>query len=202
MLPNSIQKFVKVMSYLPSIGPRQAMRLAFHLISLGKNKVDELTNAIDGLKNINRCPECFFVYEMRTSGVHGDTRCPICSNVNRQQNVIAILEKETDLLSLEKTKKFSGRYFIVGNLKKSGLPETEQKLRLNSLKKRLENKNAEEIILAINPTAYGDAGALWLKGELKNCAKKITRLGRGIPTGGEIEFADEDTLGGALDNRN
>lgn len=199
MLPDSIQKFVKIVSYLPSIGPRQATRLAFYLISLGKNEIEELSQAIAGLKDIERCPECFFISE--NNKFTSSPSCPICSNPNRQQDTIAVVEKETDVLSLEKTKKFNGRYFIIGDLKKTGLPETEQKLKINGLKKKLKNNPAKEIILAINPTAYGDAGALWLKRELKDYTKKITRLGRGIPTGGEIEFADEDTLGGAIDNR-
>ena len=190
------------MSYLPSIGPRQATRLSFYLIGLGKDEISELASAIDGLKNIDRCPECFFITTSVIASSAKQSLCPICSNPNRRKDYIAVVEKETDILSLEKTGKFSGRYFVIGDLKKSGLPETEQKLRLNYLKTRLEKEGgAEEIILAINPTTYGDAGALWLKDELKNSAKKITRLGRGIPTGGEIEFADEDTLGGALDNR-
>lgn len=199
MLPHSVQKFVEIVSRLPSIGPRQATRLAFYLVNLGKNEINELAGAIDGLKTVDRCSDCFFIHGGQSK------LCSICANSQRRRDCVAVVEKETDLLSLEKTGKFAGRYFVIGDLKKSGLPETEQKLRLNHLKKRIGDENngglIGEIILAINPTAYGDAGAFWLKQELKNHARKITRLGRGIPTGGEIEFADEETLGGALDNR-
>ena len=115
-----------------------------------------------------------------------------------------IVEKETDLISLERPKKFSGRYLVLGELTKSGVLESVQKLRLNNLKefiKRELNGQAQEIIVAINPTAYGDLNAMIISKELEGFSKKITRLGRGIPTGGEIEFSDEETLGQALERR-
>lgn len=107
-------------------------------------------------------------------------------------------------MSLEKTKKFNGWYLVIGELHKTGELEPEQKLRLASLKKFVKkelNGSASEIVLAVNPTIYGDLGASLLKKELEGCAEKITRLGRGIPTGGEIEFADEETLSNALEKR-
>jgi recombination protein RecR len=149
-----------------------------------------------------------------------DDLCDICRNPERQQNVIAIIEKETDLISLESTHKFKGRYLVLGELTKTGVLESNQKLRLNSLKSWIKkelpsagsgqegqahstsSRQAEEIILALNPTTYGDLNASMLTKELESYAKKITRLGRGIPTGGEIEFADEETLQNALERRN
>lgn len=117
--------------------------------------------------------------------------------------MIAIVEKETDLMSIEKAKKFLGRYLVLGDIGKDGILDPEQKLRLNHLKATVQKNfgQAEEIILALNPTTLGDIEASLLAQELKPIAKKVTRLGRGLPTGGEIEFADEDTLGGALENR-
>lgn len=196
MLPNPIKRFIEVFSSLPSIGPRQATRLSFHIKSLGNSVIKELSKAVAGLENINTCGQCFFIYESE--------KCPICTNAQRRKDVFAVVEKETDLISLEKTKKYDGRYLILGDLKKDGILETVQKLRLNSFKKLIEKDlggKAEEIILAINPTTYGDLNASIIAQELKSHAQKITRLGRGIPTGGEIEFADEDTLGSALENR-
>lgn len=193
MLPESIKKFIDSFAKLPGIGPRQATRLAFYIKSLGDAAVDDLSQSIHQLKNLKTCAECFFTHENQL--------CPICANPQRDKRVIAIVEKETELISLEKTKKFTGVYLVLGESTKNGLLSTLQKLRLNSLKARLHNEPAEEIILAINPTTYGDISAGVIAQELKGCAKKISRLGRGIPTGGEIEFADEDTLSGALDNR-
>jgi len=198
MLPEPIKKFVDLFSNLPSIGPRQATRLAFYLASLGKEQISQLAQSLAGLQQLKRCPSCFATYQ------NPEAQCLICLNSQRRRDVIMVVEKETDLVSLEKTKKFAGRYLVLGELRKTGLLEPEQKLRINSLKNLIKKEGggqAEEIILAINPTTYGDLNAATLAQEFKDFAKKITRLGRGIPTGGEIEFADEDTLSGALSNR-
>lgn len=189
MLPEPIKKFIDVFAQLPSIGPRQAMRLAFYLTSLGQSSLLEVAQAIDQLKHLKPCPKCFFI------SLNG---CPICSNQNRNKKIVAIVEKETDLISLEKTRKFKGIYLVLGELNKIGVLSPEQKLKLNHLKSKAP---LDEVVLAINPTSYGDMNAALIAQELNGCTQKITRLGRGIPTGGEIEFADEDTLGSAIDNR-
>lgn len=198
MLPDPIKKFVDEFSKLPSIGPRQATRLAFYISNLGKTKVKEIAETVAGIANLATCSRCFRTH------VGSSNFCSICSDPTRSNSLIAIIEKETDLLSLEKTKKFNGWYLVMGELHKNGELEPEQKLRLASLKsfiKKELNGKADEIILATNPTVYGDLNAATLKKELEESAQKITRLGRGIPTGGEIEFADEDTLGSAIDKR-
>lgn len=198
MLPEAINNFIEVFSRLPSIGPRQATRLAFHILSLGKSDVNTLAKVVAGLENLKTCPDCFFIHDNQSE------QCFICGNPQRKKGVIMIIEKETDLISLERTKGFNGRYFLIGNLKKNLVLESEQKLRLNSLKNFIKKNlsgRAQEIILAINPTTYGDITASLIRNELLGLTEKITRLGRGIPTGGEIEFSDEDTLNGALENR-
>ena len=199
MLPEPIKKFVDVFSRLPSIGPRQATRLAFLIASLGKTKIKEISAAVNSLDALSTCARCFRTHTSNSK------LCSICSDPTRRSSLIAIIEKETDLISLEKTRKFNGWYLVLGDLRKTGELEPEQKLRLQSLKSFIEKElggTAEEIIFAVNPTIYGDLNSAFLKKELEGYAKKITRLGRGIPTGGEIEFADEDTLGNALDHRN
>jgi recombination protein RecR len=213
MLPDSIKKFVEIFSQLPGIGPRQAMRLAFKLIAGGKNKIEETSQSVSDLRYIKICSDCFFVHTNK------DGLCDICRDPQRQKGVIMILEKETDLISIERTKKFKGRYLLLGDLTKSGVLESGQKLRLNNLKSFIKKSPpsagsgqapsagsgqvgmAEEIIIATNPTTYGDLNASIIAKELEGVSKKITRLGRGIPTGGEIEFADEETLGQALERR-
>lgn len=197
MLPEPIKKFIEIFSTLPSIGTRQATRLAFKLISSGRAKIEETAEVVSDLKYLKICSQCFFVHQNK------DNLCNICSDSNRQQNIIAIIEKETDLISLERTKKFKGRYLVLGELSKTGVLESVQKLRLNHLKDWIKKQGgqAEEIIIAINPTTFGDLNASMIAKELSPFAKKITRLGRGIPTGGEIEFADEETLGQALERR-
>ncbi|MDP3999129.1 MAG: toprim domain-containing protein [bacterium] len=220
MLPNPIKNFVDAFARLPSIGPRQATRLAFYISNLGKAKIRELAEAIADLANLVTCSRCFRAYtpasgqdpsagsgQAHSAGsgqVGKGGLCSICSDSTRDKSLIAVIEKETDLLSLEKTRKFNGWYLVLGELSKLGELGPEQKLRLSSLKDFIKKElsgSAEEIIIATNPTAYGDLSAVTLKKELEGNAGKITRLGRGIPTGGEIEFADEDTLGSALDRR-
>lgn len=201
-LPAPIQTVVDELSELPSIGPRQAIRLAFFLIGEGKQNIRGLAMGIAGLADIKICERCFFIHE------NPGPFCDICKNPHRAQNVIMVVEKETDLISLENTGKFTGCYFVIGEIPKTGFLEDWQKLRLQSLKSFIEKAapaglggKAEEIILAFNPTSLGDLQASLLTKELAPLAKKISRLGRGLPTGGEIEFADDDTLSSALERR-
>jgi len=197
-LPDPIQRIADELSELPSIGPRQAIRLAFHLVGRKKEDIRALALAVDGLRHIKICERCFFVHQ-NENGL-----CDICKNQNRNQRIVMVVEKETDLISLENTRKFIGRYFIVGPVPKTGLLEDWQKARLASLKQFIQqnfNNQIDEIILAFNPTSLGDFQASLLTKELGPFAKKISRLGRGLPTGGEIEFADDETLGSALERR-
>jgi recombination protein RecR len=220
MLPPPIKKFIEIFSSLPAIGPRQAHRLAFYIRSLGNKRIQEISDTVKNLENVSVCEQCFFTHgaspvyppklaerrEKFYPEISEETQteesslCFICSNSDRDTSTVAIIEKETDLISLEKTKKFFGRYLILGDLKKDGFLNDEQKRRLDSLRKSA-NKKFKEIIIALSPTIYGDINAQTILSELNGVAVKVTRLGRGIPTGGEIEFADEETLGSALDNR-
>lgn len=198
MYPLSIQKFIEIISKLPSIGKRQALRLAFYL-TRRKEILRQLKNSLDDLeKNIKLCEQCSLPFE------GNGALCDICNDKNRIKNIICIVEKETDVFSIEATKQFKGVYHILGQMIDPNNFESYQKLGLEKLEGRiaqLPNKIAEEIILALNPTTEGDLTAMYLERKLKNLTKKITRLGRGIPTGGEIEFSDEETLKNALFNR-
>lgn len=210
-LPDPIQNVADELSELPSIGPRQAIRLAFYLTGQSKENIKDLAQSIDSLKNIKICERCFFIHQ------NEENICDICKNPNRKQSVITVVEKETDLVSLENTGKYTGRYFIVGAIPKTGYLEEWQKLRLQSLKnfikkdlidpstssgqEKISAGQADEIIFAFNPTSLGDLQASLLAKELSPLTKKVSRLGRGLPTGGEIEFADDETLGSALERR-
>jgi recombination protein RecR len=198
-LPDPVQRVVDALAELPSIGPRQAVRLAFYLIGQNKEYLRTLAQSIDGLRSIKICERCFFIHQ------NEGALCDVCANPARNQRIIMVVEKETDYLSLENTKKFTGRYFIIGPIPKTGFFEPWQKTRLQSLKKYIEGDlggTADEIIVAFNPTTLGDFQSSLLLKELAPLAKKMSRLGRGLPTGGEIEFADDETLGSALDRRN
>lgn len=197
-LPPALERVVRELSELPSIGPRQAIRLAVFLVGRGVDRVRALAQAIDGLRAVKACSDCFFVHE------NDSALCDICKNPSRRRGVIMIVEKETDVLSVENTGKYAGRYCVIGSISKTGLLENSQKLRLQFLKRFIEKElegKAEEIILGFNLTTIGDFHASLLAKDLRPLAKKITRLGRGLPTGGEIEFADDETLGGALEHR-
>lgn len=201
-LPAPIQKAVDQLSELPSIGPRQAIRLAFYLIGQGEQHIHDLAAGIAALGKIKTCERCFFIHK------NAGALCDICANPRRAQGTIMVVEKETDLISLENTGKFAGRYFVIGEIPKAGMLENWQKLRLQSLKKFIESPapnglggKADEIILAFNPTSMGDLQASLVTKELGPLSKKMSRLGRGLPTGGEIEFADDETLSAAMERR-
>ena len=197
-VPSPLTKFVEIFSSLPGVGPRQAIRLAFHFITQGVAFNDEVAKTILALKRIKVCRQCFYIHE-NESGL-----CDICSDPNRNRKLVAIVEKETDLMSIENTGEFQGRYLILGDLSRTGILEAAQKLRLNSLKdwimKELGGK-AQEIIIALNPSPQGELMTNLITEELKGLTERVSRLGRGIPSGGEIEFADEETLGSALKRR-
>ncbi len=197
-LPDPVQKVVDALAELPSIGPRQAIRLAFYLINEGKENLHTLAESVDGLRAIKICARCYFIHENEGS------LCDICANAARNMRIIMVVEKETDLLSLENTKKFTGRYFIIGQIPKTGFLEDWQKTRLQNLKRFVTEElggQADEMVFAFNPTTLGDFQTSLVMKELMPFAKKISRLGRGLPTGGEIEFSDDETLGSALERR-
>ena len=197
-LPDPIKHVADELTELPGIGPRQAIRLAFFLVGEGKDKLQTLAQSVDALGDLKLCSRCFFVHQNA-----GDL-CDICANPNRNQSLILIEEKETDLVSIESTGKFPGRYFIISEIPKTGVLDAGQKIRLQSLKEFVKKElggQAQEIILGFNPTSLGDLQSSLLFKDLSPLAKKISRLGRGLPTGGEIEFADDETLGASLDRR-
>ncbi|MFH1401840.1 MAG: recombination mediator RecR [Parcubacteria group bacterium] len=197
MQSNSIQKLIDLFSKFPTIGPKTAARFVYYLIGLKKEEVQEITNAVSELKkNIKTCAFCFKPFE----GL--GHLCEICSNPGRDKSMLCVVEKEPDLNSIEKTKKYRGRYFILGGTISRLRKKEIEKLRIKDLVLRVKKgKDTKEIILAINPTAEGEATTLYLERLLKPYGKKTTRLGRGLPIGGELEYADEETLASALESR-
>ena len=196
--PKAISKLVDILAALPGVGPRQAVRLAFHMIRLGKGAQKELEEALHSLQEVAICKRCFYIHE------DGGEFCEICSDKGRDHSIIAIVEKETDLISLENTNHFKGRYLVLGELGRGGVLGPDQKLKLKSLASWIKDElggKAQEIIVALNPNPQGDFIATQISREIESLTEKVTRLGMGIPSGGEIEFADEDTLGSALERR-
>ena len=141
-------------------------------------------------------PECFSIHDNEKD------LCEICDNSSRDKNQVAIVEKETDLFSIESTQRYNGVYLCLGDIKKAGKLDETQKIKLDSLKARSSSLGKlREIIIAFSPTTAGDISAEIIAEYIKGAAERITRLGRGIPIGGEVEFADTDTLSEALDGR-
>lgn len=211
MFSKSVQKLVNLFSEFPTIGPRTASRFVFYLIQLPKEKVEELVASIQDLKSkIKFCSFCFNPFETNDSE---KTLCEICENNSRDRSSLCVVEKETDLISIEKTKKYRGLYFIFGGtvatLKKNDI----EKLRVEELGDRLRSPQGfgiitifKEIIIAINPTPEGKATSILIEKTIKKTLKdnlpKITHLGLGLPVGGELEYADEETLENAFERRN
>lgn len=184
MLPESIQNLINQFVKLPSVGPRQAARFVFYLIKQPKTEIEEFARALFNItKNLKNCSLCFRVIENLDI-------CPICKNRQRDKSTICIVEKDTDIEVIEKTGRYNGLYYV---LDKS---ETEN---LKKLIKRIKNdKDVKEAIVATSATTDGDTMALYISRLLKPLNIKTTRLGRGLSTGSELEYMDEETLSQAL----
>jgi len=195
---DSIDKLVNIFKKFPTVGSRTAGRFVYYLMKLPKDRIDELIFSIQELKNkIKLCELCFNPFE-------GEGRvCSICQNPSRNKNMLCIVEKETDLLSLESTRKFGGLYFILGGTVGTMRQEEINQLRIEELKKRISTGNFTEIIVALNPTPEGRTTSVLVEQTIKVISPnvKITHLARGIPVGGELEYADEETLESALEGR-
>lgn len=195
---DSIEKLAAIFKKFPTVGSRTAGRFVYYLVKLPKEKTDELISAITELKNkIKLCSSCFNPFE-------GDgALCPICQNPSRNKNLLCVVEKENDLLSIEATKKYNGLYFILGGTVATMRKEDISNLRIEELKRRIAGNNFSEIIVALNPTPEGRATSVLVEQTIKeiNQTSKITHLARGIPVGGELEYADEETLESALEGR-
>jgi recombination protein RecR len=198
-LPQPIRNLIAIFARVPSIGPRQATRMVFHLLGRGNAGIAEVALAVQALDAVKYCERCYFIHD------EAGPLCSICANPNRLGTTLLVVEKETDILSIENTGKYTGKYFIIGPVPKTGALEPWQRARLEALKKIIAAENqtgrVQEIILGFNPTSAGDFNAATLARELTPYAAKLTRLGRGLPTGGEIEFADDQTLENALSGR-
>lgn len=199
----AVQKLIDLFSKFPTVGPRTAARFVFYLLSLPSEEIDTLQEAISQVKEkVKLCSECFKSFEPSLAEAGSKTKlCEICQDLRRNQEMLCLVEKETDLLTLEKLKKYQGLYFILGGTV-SGLRKTSfKKIRTEKLLERLKENKIKEVIMALNPTTEGEATFLYLERKLRPFNLKITRLGRGLPLGAELEYADQETLSSALEGR-
>ena len=192
--PEPVARLIEAFQKLPGVGPKTAQRLSFFLLKRPADEVNNLAEALTQLKAlIVHCSVCFNVTQ--------DDPCRICQDPRRDARSLCIVEEPNDLLALERTGGFRGRYHVLlGALSPlDGIGPEDLKVR--ELLVRLEREPVEEIILATNPSVEGEATAIYLDKLLKPLSVRITRIARGLPVGGDLEYADEVTLSKALEGR-
>jgi recombination protein RecR len=196
MLPKSVQNLIDQFSRLPGVGPKTAARLCFYLLSKPKQDVANLGNAVlDLTENLCYCKHCFNIAESEL--------CQICSSEERDHSLVAVVEEPLDVIALEKSLGFGGVYHVLGGSISPIDGIGPENLRISQLLERLKDGGVEEIILATNPDLEGEATASFIKNQVNNSFNemKITRIARGLPVGGDLEYADEVTLKRSLEGR-
>jgi recombination protein RecR len=193
VLSPAVENLVTQLSKLPGIGRRTAQRLTFHLLSAKPEDALELARAIEDVKTrVRFCRECGNLTE--------DELCPICADARRDRSLICVVEQPVDVVSVERTGEYRGLYHVLGGAL-SPLDGVEPSdLRIGGLLARIEAGDVEELVLATNPTMTGEATAAYLADRLRGKVR-VTRLASGLPVGGDLEYADEVTLGRALAGR-
>ncbi len=191
-----VQRLITELSRLPGIGGRTAQRLAFHILRGGDEEAFALADAIREVKQrITRCEVCFNLAE--------GPICRVCADERRDSDVICVVEEPSDLISIERTHEFRGRYHVLGGALSPIDGVDPEDLKLAELYERVENGGVHEVVIATNPTTTGEATALHIAGVLRERTPgiAITRLASGLPVGADLEYADELTLGRAFAGR-
>ncbi len=194
LIPPSVQRLIDELSRLPGVGPRTAERLTFYLIRSEGDDPKRLGEALLGLKeSLSHCQICFNLTE-------GEV-CAVCASGDRDTEIIAVVEEPLDVVALEKTGLFKGRYHVLGGVISPIDGIGPDQLQVQSLIKRIDRDQIKEIILATNPSTEGEATAMFVRRALGDRPLTVTRLARGLPVGGDLEYADQITLGRALQGR-
>ncbi len=195
-VPAPVQNLIDAFSRLPGIGPRTASRLTFFLLRNNDDIGLKLSEALINLKSATGlCSECFNIT------LSGQDRCEICADSRRDQNVLCVVEAPIDVIALEQSGGFMGKYHVLHGVLSPIEGINPEDIRLESLFKRVAAGGIREVIIATNPSMEGDATALYIRQKLEPFHVRITRLARGLPAGGELEYADQNTLLRALSGR-
>ena len=189
-----VQVLIDELGRLPGIGPKSAQRIAFHLLKVPTEDAARLAHAItDAKARVRFCERCFNVSE--------GTLCPICNDDARDSSKVCVVEESRDIVAIEKTGEFRGRYHVLLGAMSPLEGIGPEQLKIRELVARIEPEGIEEIILCTNPNTEGEVTAMYLARLLKPIGLNVTRIASGLPVGGDLEYADELTLGRALEGR-
>ena len=189
-----LQDVVGELSKLPGIGRRTALRLAIHILRMERESVAEMTESIDRFRNeVKYCTQC--------NNLSDEDVCPICADDERDHTTICVVEQVADVLSVENTRQYKGLYHVLGGALSPMEASAPDELRIAQLMKRLASDEVREVVLATNPNVEGETTATYLARLIKPLGIAVTRSASGLPVGGDLEFADEVTLGRAIEAR-
>jgi len=194
MFEAPVQRLIDELARLPGIGQKSAQRLAFHLLHIEEEDARRLAESITEMRRqVRLCSRCFNVTDTE--------ECSICRDARRDPTVVCVVERAQDIVVVERTQEFRGRYHVLGGAISPIEGIGPDQLRMRELVARIEGEGITEVIAATNPTVEGDTTALYLARLLKPLGVKVTRLASGLPVGGDLDYADEITLGRALAGR-
>ena len=189
-----LARLVEEFQKLPGIGPKSAQRMAFFILKMPVHEVQKFTDAIlDAKEKIKYCRHCF--------NMSSENPCEICTDDRRNRNIICVVAETRDLIAIERTREYKGVYHVLQGLISPLDGITPEDLRIKELIERLQNENAEEIILALNPSVEGETTSMYLAKLIKPLGFKVSRIAFGLPAGADLEYADEVTLTKAMEGR-
>lgn len=194
-----VQGLIDELGRLPGIGPKSAQRIAFYLLKLSPDDANRLAHAITEVKDrISFCHRCFNIAE---KSADGEPECELCSDTRRDPTVVCVVEEPRDVVAVEKTNEFHGRYHVLQGAISPIEGIGPDQLRVKELLARIDAEGVKEVILCTNPNIEGEATAMYLARLLHPLGVSITRIASGLPVGGDLEYADELTLGRAIEGR-
>jgi len=201
MYPAPLARLIQELSKLPGIGEKSAARLAFHMLKTKKDDVFRLSESIGRLRQeIGLCQRCFGFSEVKAQDEDG-ALCDVCRNFDREADKICVVEEPADMIAVEKSQEFRGLYHVLHGTISPLDGIGPDALRIKELLERLREAVVKEVIVATNPTMDGEATALYLSTVIKPLGVSVTRIARGLPMGGDLEYTDAVTLGKALEGR-
>jgi recombination protein RecR len=192
--PQSIERMIEIIKRMPGIGPKMAERLSYHILKMSENEVSRLVDSI--LKARQTMKSCSICYNLSEHDP-----CPVCSDSARDRNIVCVVETPQDLIAVSKVKDYKGLYFVLGGALSPLDAVGPDDIRIDNLIKRLKSDSISEVIIATDADSKGEMTAVYLTEIIKKLGIKVTRLGYGLPVGGDIEYADEVTISRAIAGR-